>query len=101
MFRGGQAGGHARRRVQFNAMALAVVEGERVAVIAFAAGQRQAGRGVEASAQQTDGAHFFGSFNANRNPISGNAISPANACCIESTSETQPVSGMKTRPAAP
>ena len=45
---------HARGRVQLALVTLAVVEGERVARIAFAIRQRQAGGGIEAAAQQAD-----------------------------------------------
>ena len=42
---------HARRSLEFNLVPLAVIEGERVALVAVAPGDAQAGGGVESSAQ--------------------------------------------------
>ena len=52
---GAEVRGDAGGGFQFELVALAVIEGERVAGVAFAAGQRQAGGGIQAAAQQADG----------------------------------------------
>jgi hypothetical protein len=48
-------GGYARGRFQLDAMALAIIERKRVALIAIASGDAKAGGGVESAAQETDG----------------------------------------------
>src|SRR5579872_832610 len=60
----------ASRGVELYTMALAVVEGEGVAIVTVAAGDAEAGGGIEAAAQQADGifheSHFFtGNFMGN------------------------------------
>ena len=45
---------HARGRLQFDLVPLPVIERERVAGVALAPRQRQAGGGIEAAAQQAD-----------------------------------------------
>jgi len=51
MFRRTEMLGNTLRGLQLNAMPLAVIEGERVALETLAAGHSQARRGVQAAAQ--------------------------------------------------
>src|SRR5580704_12143439 len=95
-----QAGGDLFRAFELDAMPLAVIERERVAIESIAARERQACGGIQAAAQQADSFHL-GSFSASRNPASGMITSPPKAICMEKWSETQPVSGMKIMPANP
>ena len=53
---------HPRRRLQFDAVPLAVVERERVALVALPARIGQAGGGIEPATQQADGFERVGSF---------------------------------------
>src|SRR5260370_7276465 len=49
-----EAGSNASGAIELDAVALAVVEGEGVAVEAIAAGERQAGGGIESTTQEAD-----------------------------------------------
>src|SRR5437867_9459454 len=79
---GPETGGHPRGAFELDAVPLAVVERERVAVETVAPRQSQTSRGIQASAQQTHGLHL-GSFKASRNPITGVSTRPVKAYCME------------------
>src|SRR5258708_2035745 len=99
-----QAFSHPSRGFQLDAVPLPVIEGKGIACVTFEARQSQTGGGIQPAAQQTyrgTRCVHFGSLSARKNPISGNSTSPINAPCIENTSDTQPVRGMKIRPADP
>ena len=94
----------ARRGFQFDAVPLAVIERERVALVAIAACQGQAGGGIETAAQQADGLAGRASFRQLQRQQEADQrerTRPAKAVCMENRSEIQPVSGMKIRPAIP
>jgi hypothetical protein len=54
VFRDADVRGDAGGGIELNLVALAVVEGECVAGVPFAAGERQAGGGIEAAAYEAD-----------------------------------------------
>src|SRR5205823_5300114 len=66
-----EAGSHARRAIELDAVPLAVVEGKRVAIEAIAPRQRQTGRRIQSAAQQADSLARgirLGSFSARKSP---------------------------------
>src|SRR5262249_10749147 len=102
--------GDFRGGCKLDPVALAVVEAERVALVLVTARHGQAGRRVHTPTEQahrfSTGDHSWpggnspgapvptvrGNFDASRKPSSGKQIRPPKAHCMESTSDTQPVS---------
>ena len=68
------------RRVEFNEMALAVVESQGVAGKAFTPGNRQAGGGIQPTAEETDCFHL-GNLNERKQESTGTKINALKAVC--------------------
>src|SRR5258708_29041645 len=107
MFANGERRGHAASRFELDLMALPVIERERVAFVAVAARDAQAGGGIESSAEQTDRFQnnlppcMRGSFIASNEPMIGNKISALIVVCMLSRSDSHPIRGMNISPAVP